>query len=423
MQTKRTVCLLNDSFPPQIDGVSNAVTNYADIMLKNYYNPVVITPDYPDANDALFSYPVLRYPSVDARKTTGYMAGIPFSPTAIKRLMGENVQLLHSHCPVISTLMARSLRQVFDAPVVLTYHTKFDIDVANAVRGKHLQAGSLMAIKENISACDEIWVVSDGTGESLRNIGYHGDYVVMPNGVDVPRMRVSDALIEETVKGYDLPAGTPVYLFVGRMRWYKGIRLLLDALAILHRQSLDFRMVMIGDGLDREEIESYSEECGISDKCIFTGAIHDRDALRAWYCRANLFLFPSTYDTNGLVVREAAACSLASVLIRGSCAAEGVVDQTNGFLVDENAESLAACLTELHGKFDYLSSVGNTAGEQLYMSWNDSVLNALNRYEIVIDRYKSGYYPKKKQPIEAFMKMNGELMEALSKVRRDRRFL
>ena len=175
-------------------------------------------------------------------------------------------------------------------------------------------------------------------------------------------------------------------------------------------------MVFIGDGDNREEVESYAAQCGISNKCIFTGAIRDREALRGWYSRADLFLFPSSYDTNGLVVREAAACSVASVLIRGSCAAEGAIDGRNGFLIEENADSMADCLAGLTGS--RMASVGECAAKELYLSWEEAVKMAAVRYDIVIDRYKNGYYPKRITPTEGMMKVNGELMEALGKLSR-----
>lgn len=66
------------------------------------------------------------------------------------------------------------------------------------------------------------------------------------------------------------------------------------------------------------------------------------ELLRAYYSRGDLFLFPSTFDTNGIVVREAAACALPALLVRGSCAAEGIDDGQTGLLMDENAQSLCA---------------------------------------------------------------------------------
>ena len=394
MSENLNICLINDSFPPEIDGVANAVTNYADIITRAHGRATVVTPDNPEANDGVFAFPVLRYPSVDLTKLVGYYAGFPFSPDVQKSLVAEKFDLIHSHCPITSTMLARSLRDRINVPVVMTYHTKFDIDIANAVSSKLLQEEAKKILVENISACDEIWTVSRGAGENLCSLGYEGDYIVMPNGVDFPRGRVDESLIEEVTAGFDLPEGVPVFLFVGRMMWYKGIRIILDALKTLRENGQVFRMVFVGGGGDKKEIVAYCEKLGLSDVVFFAEPIHDRNRIRAWYCRADLFLFPSTFDTNGLVVREAAACALASVLIAGSCAAEDVDDGVSGFLIEENAESMAAKLLELCRKPEAVKAVSEGALRELYISWEEAVANACRRYETVIDNYRAGKYPK-----------------------------
>lgn len=156
---------------------------------------MVITPAHPDADDSGFHYPVVRYPSISTQKFEGYPAGVPFSPEVAGALQGKPVALLHSHCPVMSTFMARQLRQITDAPIVFTYHTKFDIDIAQIVKNAPLQTACKKALVSNVSACNEIWAVSHGAGENLRSLGYEGDYIVMPNGVDMPCQRVSDQQI------------------------------------------------------------------------------------------------------------------------------------------------------------------------------------------------------------------------------------
>ena len=391
---KLNLCLINDSFPPAIDGVANAVTNYAQIINREYGRAAVVTPYYPDADDSAFAFPVIRYPSVDTTKAVGYRAGIPFSPEVMNRLEGERFNIIHSHCPITSTILARSLRDRIHVPLVFTYHTKFDIDIANAVKSRLLREEAARLLVENISACDEVWTVSQGAGENLRKLGYQGDYLVMPNGVDFPRGRVPDALVAQVTEGYDLPAGLPVFLFVGRMMWYKGIRIILDALKMLMDSGKDFRMVFVGTGNEKEEICSYSSALGLDAKVFFAPAIHDRNLIRAWYCRADLFLFPSTFDTNGLVVREAAACALPSVLVGGSCAAENVQDGVNGFLIEENAASMAALLQKLCNEPAPVKTVGENAARDLYLSWDSSVSAAVDRYQAVIEKDKRGLYPR-----------------------------
>ena len=120
----------------------------------------MVTPEHPDADDCRFSFPVARYPSVDTRKLFGYLAGYPFSPETLRQLKEQKVDLLHSHCPVMSTILARSIREVIDAPLVFTYHTKFDVDVAKLIRGKLLQESALYLLASNpgrVFSTDEIF--------------------------------------------------------------------------------------------------------------------------------------------------------------------------------------------------------------------------------------------------------------------------
>lgn len=95
---KLSVCLLNDSFPPVIDGVANAVLNYARIIQEGLGSTVVGVPDYPGVTDS-YSFPVVRYPSFDTTKLVGYRAGYPFSPRALDALAEFAPDIIHSHCP------------------------------------------------------------------------------------------------------------------------------------------------------------------------------------------------------------------------------------------------------------------------------------------------------------------------------------
>ena len=392
------VCLLNDSFPPVIDGVANVVMNYARIMTENQGDKVIVgTPRYPDVDYSGYPYEVVAYSSVDTTELVkGYRTGNPLSISGTGRLAEFKPEIIHTHCPASSTIMARILQKELNVPIVFTYHTKFDVDIARAVGEGFLKKETIKAMVANISACDEVWVVSGGAGENLKSLGYEGEYRVVTNGVDFQKGKVSDALVKETTAGYDLPEGVPVFLFVGRIMKYKGLPIIIDALKELSERKIEYRMVFIGGGADAEEMKDKVKEYGITDKVIFTGPIHERDKLRAWNTRADLFLFPSVYDTNGIVVREAAACGLASVLIKDSCAAEGITHDRNGFIIEENSHSMAVLLEEASKDLSHLAQVGQNAMDEIYISWDDSVRDARNRYDEILQMAKDGALPKKK---------------------------
>ena len=411
-----TICLLNDSFPPTIDGVANAVFNYASIIENNHAHSLVVTPQVPGCDDSKYDFTVVRYPSIDTRKLVGYVTGYPFSPEAAHEVSTRHAALLHTHCPITSCILARQLAESQRLPLVLTWHTKYDIDIANAIKGKLLREGALQALLHNVNSCDEIWTVSKGAGENLRSIGYEGEYIVMPNGVDLPKETLPEDTVAVAISDYDIPANVPCFLFIGRLMWYKGLRIILDALKLLDNSGLDFRMVFVGGGGDEKEVKALTKKIGLSRKVIFTGVISDRKKLRAWYSRSDLFLFPSTFDTNGLVVREAAASNTASVIVSGSCASEGVMDGRNGFLIDENAESLAAKLKVLCAAPERMKAVGENAGDELYISWEDAVAHAFERYEIVIDNYKRGLYGVHDPLRGSLRQSQGELMQSMGDI-------
>jgi len=408
------VCLLNDSFPPIIDGVANAVLNYAGIMHNdNLADVMVCTPKYPGTDYSVYPYKVLPFQSFDTTKIAeGYRAGNPFDLIELREMAAFGPDILHAHCPVASTYMARMLRARTGTPIVMTYHTKYDEDIAKTVKTEFLQKETTKALVNNIEACDEVWVVSEGAGENMKSLGYQGDYRVMRNGVDFEKGRVSDEEVIEATKGYDLPDGVPVFLFVGRIIEYKGIPVVLDAMEALGNAGIDYRMVFIGTGPDFDKYEKSARDRNL--KCIFTGPIYDRNVLRAWNTRADLFLFLSTFDTNGLVVREAAACRLASVLVKDSCASEGVTDGKNGFLVDKSADDLSKLLESLVNNLDYVHNVGQAAMDELYYSWHDSVHHAHERYEEIIDLKRSGQLEVKVPHIaEHFTGMSDDIAESL----------
>lgn len=381
------VGLFNDSFPPYIDGVIQVVKNYAEALQQKHCDVTVVTPDHPEADDH-FPYDVLRYPSYSIGKRIGYRMGNPFSPKAVRTLRDKQFDLLHVHAPFISSTIAARCNKGHRLPVVVTYHTKFEIDIAKRTKGiPFAKTVSTAFVRHNLKQADEIWTVSQGCGESLRNIGYEGEYRVMPNGTDFPYGRADEAAQNALRERLGLRGDEFLFLFVGRMMWYKGLRLILDTLQRLKQQGMPFRAVMIGGGYDLPAIRAYSEQLGLDDRVQFTGPMYDRGALRVYYSITDIFLFPSTYDTSGLVVREAAACDCPSMLVRGSCPAEGISDGVNGFLVQEDADDCARVLMQACADRGRLAQIGAAAGKQLYLSWDAAVDRAYARYREILENW------------------------------------
>ncbi|MCR5207960.1 MAG: glycosyltransferase [Eubacterium sp.] len=388
MDKKLKVALGNDAFLPTIDGVNTVIKYYAEYINSELGEAVVVTPDNPNKKDYLFPFEIYRYKSLFTFGE-GYPVGWPFKEQFARDIINMNFDILHSHCPVATSYFFRRINRLQRIPVVLTYHTKFEYDIDARVKSLAIRQKAYTMIGKDIKCADEVWVTSRGTADSLRIMGYEGDYVVMPNGCDLPKVNLTEDDKAIIMRKHNIPNGIPVFIFVGRLMWYKNIRLILDAMRLLKEKGRDFRMLFLGIGPDEKAMRKYISRIRLDDKVIFTGMIDDRRVLQYYYAAADLLIFPSLFDTNGLVVREAAASSTPSILVKDSCAAEGIVDGETGFICFESAHSYAEKIDSIIDNKDLLERVGRQAQNDIYISWEESIKRAHERYHTVIDKFNS----------------------------------
>lgn len=387
MDKKLKVGIGTDAFPPTTDGTSSVAQNYAYHINNGLGTAVVITPKNPNQLDYKYDYEIFRYKSWWIPSKEGYSIGWPFKDELHQAIIDRNFDILHSHTPLATSYYFRRVVEKKKIPVVLTYHTKYEYDFDRRVPTKPARDFAYNFLLNNINAADEVWVTSEGTIDSLRKIGYQGDYVVMPNGCDLPITNVSEADISVIKRKYNVPENIPVFLYSGRMIWYKNIELIIDACSKLAKDGRKFKLIMLGFGADERAIKHKIRKEGLKDYVIWTGKVLDRQEIQDYYEITDLLLFPSVFDTNGLVVREAAACARPSLLIRESCASEGITDGKTGFLCMESSHSIASTLAKIMDNKELLRRVGKQAQSEIYISWEDAVKKAYDRYQIVIDNF------------------------------------
>jgi glycosyltransferase involved in cell wall biosynthesis len=225
--------------------------------------------------------------------------------------------------------------------------------------------------------------------ETLREYGYQGDVYVMENGCDIDVRYPgpeTDALVNSR---FGIPAGVPLFMYIGQHIWQKNLKMVIEALGALHSRGEKFHMLFVGDGPRRADMESMVADLNIADHVTFAGRIQDRELVADIYLRSSAMLFPSLYDTSSLVPREAAACGCPTVLVRGSSTAQGITDGENGFLIGNNAAALTDAIGYILHHPDKARQVGDAARFTVYRSWEDAIDVAYQRYLYLIDLKKS----------------------------------
>lgn len=160
----------------------------------------------PSTRECRDEYPfeVFRYQSIPLDHRIGYRAGNPFNPETLIRLRRKHFDLMHIHAPFASSVLVGNINRRPRVPTVLTYHTKFDIDIAKRVPLDSMRRLAMRFLLDNVNAVDEVWVVTEGCGRALRNIGYKGGYTVMENGTDFAYGRAEDAAVNALREKYQI---------------------------------------------------------------------------------------------------------------------------------------------------------------------------------------------------------------------------
>ena len=383
-----TVGLFNESFPPIIDGVANVVKNYAYWINKKKGQSIVVTPKYPKAVDD-YSFEVSRYLSMKVPTRKEYRFGIPILDSVIwRKLKATNFDIVHAHSPFGAGLAAKQIAKIQKIPVVATFHTKYRDDFQAALKSEKIVNAVVQRIVEFYESVDEVWVVNEASAQTLREYGYGGEYHIMENGCDIKKQFPSPKFDDEVNRKYLIENDVPLFLFVGQHIWQKNVKLVIDALKILKDSGAVFHMMFVGDGPNRKEMEQMVESFGLSGNVTFAGKIYDRNAISKIYLRSSALLFPSLYDTDALVKREAAACGCPTVFVKGSNAAQEI-NERNGFFIDNRAEDLAGTAKFIIENRESAKQIGKFARETVYRGWEDSVNMALKRYRYLIDWKKS----------------------------------
>ena len=382
--------IFNDNFPPILDGVGLTAQNYAYWLRQQGHEVRVITDYAPNMEQVISEapYPIDLIPSIPIPFRAPYRYGMPYlSPAFERRFKKMQFELVHAHCPFITGDLAYSAAKRQNIPLVATFHSKYRQDFEHNVHSKFIVDLMVKRVVRFFDKADEVWIPLPAVEETLREYGYKGHVEVMENGNDfyAPAAQIVQMRSQMREELGLMPDDT-MLLFVGQHTWEKNIGFLLDSLALMRDKP--FQLFMVGTGYAVREIRQRIGLLGLSHRVTLLGNIHDRERLKRIYAAADLFLFPSFYDTCGLVVREAAAMHTPSILLSGSTAATAITDDVNGFLSPNDIHEYAALIQTLMTQPKRIEKVGIKASKTISRSWENVMEEVILRYRDIQASYK-----------------------------------
>jgi len=372
-----------DTFLPITDGVGRVVYNYAFFLSKKGHECYVIAPMNKTGFRGGYPFELIEFTSKILPGIGQYRTGIPMLDKHFNsRMEMINMDIIHVHSPFSAGIAGARLAFKRNLPLVGTFHSKYYDDFLQITKMESLATLGTKYVVDFYNRCDEVWTMSNSSAETLKSYGFKGNIKIIPNGTDIGEVDEED--IKEINSVYHLNQDKPVLLFVGQMNWKKNILRIIEAAVLLRKEGKSFYLVFAGQGPHFEEIKQKVFELGLQESTVFTGHITDMHILNALYCRASVFVFPSLYDTSGLVTREAAAMGTPSVVIKNSCAAESIQDVKNGFLCEDSTDALFNLLNKIMYMPNLLHTIGENAKKTLPLEWSRVLDQVVDNYDVLI---------------------------------------
>ncbi|MFN3699531.1 MAG: glycosyltransferase family 4 protein, partial [Dictyoglomus sp.] len=315
-----------------------AVESYREFLEKRGHEVFVFAPKYPpwfpkykDDKDKK----IWRFPSLYLRMLTPQPIPLSFVFLVENFFKKQNFQIIHSHHPFVIGKTALKLAKKYNLPIVFTHHTQYHKYV-HYIPVIPESITAKIAIKESVNYANQVDLVIAPTKEikdMIIEFGVKTRIEIVPTGIDFSLWE--KPIPKEFLDNFPWK-DKKILLYAGRLAKEKNIEFIAYSLEKLLKKRNDTIWLIVGEGEERKSLENLIKKLGLKDKVIFTGWF-PREELVYFYKLADIFVFGSTTETQGLVTLEAMAGECAIVAVKAPGSITLVEDGKNGFLVKEDS--------------------------------------------------------------------------------------
>ena len=389
--------LFTDTYIPYINGVSTSVSVLKKALEKKGHQVFLVTVN---SDGMKYKYEdggrTIRLPGVPIGIYNYRLTEI-YPLRVINKIKKWKLDVIHSHTEFGVGTFARIVSKQFGIPLVHTYHTMYEDYVHYITHGYFNRSSKKLVVYLTLFYCDttanELIVPTKKTWDLFKEkYKLDKNIYIIPTGLEIERFykeNFSDSKLSCIREKLGIKKSDFVLLFVGRLGKEKSVDFLINS----HKELLEIipnlKLLIIGDGPEKEEFISLSKKSKIDDSVIFTGMV-PYDEIPAYYQIANLFVTASKTETQGLTLIEAMAAGVVPVCIDDESFKIIVINELNGRIF-KNKKDYKKIIIDLYNNNRVLNRMSKQA--RLSAEFHSSKYYA----ESVLDVYNHAIDSKKKK--------------------------
>jgi 1,2-diacylglycerol 3-alpha-glucosyltransferase len=305
---------ISDVFFPRVNGVSTSIETFRRDLVALGHEVVLVAPSYSrsSADPSIRRVPARAVPR-DPEDRLMSFGGLR---RALAELAPRKFDVVHIHTPFLAHYAGLGFAREQGTPVVATYHTLFEEYLHHYVPLLPRKITGGVARRFSRSQCNQLDVViapSQAMQQALLAYGISKRIEILPTGLPADRFQAGDGNAFRRRHGFGLEQ--PLLLFVGRAAHEKNIGFLLEMMLELRSLRPDAVLLIAGEGPAAHSLRAQATRLGVDGTVRFLGYFDRGGELQDCYRAADIFVFSSLTETQGLVLLEAMAQGVPVVAI------------------------------------------------------------------------------------------------------------
>lgn len=360
--------MISDVHFPRVNGVSTSIQTFQQELSAIGHDVHLVAPAYPGHEQIvphisrIESSHVMLDPEDRLMKSDKIFNLLP-------HFRSRNFDLVHIQTPFRAHYAGIKLARELNIPCIETYHTFFEEYLYHYVPllPKFLTRSITRRFsRSQCNAVDAVIVPSTAMRNVLEQYGCDSPIHISPTGIQLEKFDAGDGLRFRIRHG--IPEKRPLLVHVGRVAHEKNIGFLLEMVARLKLDHPDILFLICGEGPAKRDLQQQVQRLGLVDQVQFVGYLDRETELLDCYRAADVFVFASRTETQGLVLLEAMALGVPVV----STAVMGTIDivapQRGALLAQEDSGDFAAKVSRVLNDDTLRVSMGQT-GRAFAKTW------------------------------------------------------
>jgi 1,2-diacylglycerol 3-alpha-glucosyltransferase len=328
-----------DTYFPQVSGVATSIRTLKNELEKQGHEVYIFTTTDPDADE--FEKDIVRMPSVPFISFTDrriVVRGLWFAYQIAKEL---ELEIIHTHTEFGTGFLGKMVANRLRIPVIHTYHTMYEDYLHYIANGKVVRPSHVKHfIKMFVNHSTGVVCPSKRVVDTLKRYEVDVPMRIIPTGIDVSRFSRPDITKKDTDQLRDklgLHTDDLMILSLSRISYEKNIHVIVQQFPEVLMSYPNARLVIVGKGPYREDLEELSRQLGVEDYIQFTGEVPHED-VAYYYHAADYFVSASTSETQGLTYAEAIASGTQCIVEGNDYLNQLLNDESLGITFEQDAD-------------------------------------------------------------------------------------